>query len=127
MVSFVVILKAFWSNDFALEAPGSRTATKKSLCWYLSLKYFCYLEDIAPAKMKFNHNNIVKTLSDAADVQDEDQTEDKRLDQAEVALGDHVTGGVVQSWRQVQMRLVVLSEGECLVEQSVKWCFLIWL
>lgn len=57
-------------------------------------------------------------MSDAADVQDEDQTEDKRLDQAEVALGDHVTGGVVQSWRQVQMRLVVLSEGECLVEQS---------
>ncbi len=38
-------------------------------------------------------------------VQDEAQTEDKRLDQAEVALGDHVTGGVVQSWRQVQTRL----------------------
>lgn len=76
--------------------------------------------------MKFNNfrQNIVKTLSDAADVQEEDQTEDKRLDQAEVALGDHVTGGVVQSWRQVQTRLVALSEGEWLVEQS-KWCFLI--
>lgn len=79
--------------------------------------------------MTFNHKNlslnILKTLSDAADVQDEERTEDKRLDQAEVALGDHVTGGVVQSWRQVQRRLVVLSEGEFLVEQSVKWCFLI--
>ncbi|XP_034544563.1 afadin- and alpha-actinin-binding protein isoform X2 [Notolabrus celidotus] len=40
-----------------------------------------------------------------SDVQDEAQTEDTRLDQAEVALGDHVTGGVVQSWRQVQRRL----------------------
>lgn len=46
------------------------------------------------------------------DVQDEVQTEDKRLDQAEVALGDHVTGGVVQSWRHVQRRLGVLSEGK---------------
>lgn len=54
-----------------------------------------------------------KTLTDAADVQDEAQTEDKRLDQAEVALGDHVTGGVVQSWKQVQMRLGdVLSDGK---------------
>ncbi|XP_070684591.1 afadin- and alpha-actinin-binding protein [Pempheris klunzingeri] len=50
------------------------------------------------------------TLSEVADVQDEVQTEDKRLDQAEVALGDHVTGGVVQSWRQVQRRLGVISE-----------------
>nr|XP_046262064.1 afadin- and alpha-actinin-binding protein isoform X2 [Scatophagus argus] len=52
------------------------------------------------------------TLSDAVEVQHEARTEDKRLDQAEVALGDHVTGGVVQSWRQVQQRLVeVLPEG----------------
>lgn len=50
------------------------------------------------------------------DVQDEAQTENKRLDQAEVVLGDHVTGGVVQSWRQVQKRLGdVMSEGEHLV------------
>lgn len=54
----------------------------------------------------------MKTLSDVVDVQDEVQTEDKRLDQAEVALGDHVTGGVVQSWRHVQRRLGVLSEGK---------------
>lgn len=46
------------------------------------------------------------------DAQDEIQTEDKRLDQAEEVLGDHVTGGVVQGWRQVQRRLCVLSEGE---------------
>lgn len=47
------------------------------------------------------------------DLQDEAHTEDKRLDQAEVALGDHVTGGVVQSWRRVQKRLGdILSEGK---------------
>ncbi|XP_054461212.1 afadin- and alpha-actinin-binding protein [Anoplopoma fimbria] len=52
------------------------------------------------------------TLSDVVDVQEEVQTEDKMLDQAERALGDHVTGGVVQSWRQVQKRLDdVPSEG----------------
>ncbi|KAF1394860.1 hypothetical protein PFLUV_G00005520 [Perca fluviatilis] len=45
------------------------------------------------------------TLSDGVDVQNEAQAEDNRLDQAEVALGDHVTGGVVQYWRQVQRRL----------------------
>lgn len=46
-----------------------------------------------------------KTLLAAANVQEEAQTQDKRLDQAEVALGDHVTGGVVQSWRQLQRTL----------------------
>ncbi|XP_076584016.1 afadin- and alpha-actinin-binding protein [Chaetodon auriga] len=45
------------------------------------------------------------TLSDAVDVQHEDQTEDQRLDQAEMVLGDHVTGGVVQGWRRVQRRV----------------------
>ncbi|XP_051801900.1 afadin- and alpha-actinin-binding protein B [Acanthochromis polyacanthus] len=41
------------------------------------------------------------------------QEGDKRLDQAEVALGEHVTGGVIQSWRQVQIRLQdVLSAGQ---------------
>ncbi|XP_026159652.1 afadin- and alpha-actinin-binding protein [Mastacembelus armatus] len=49
--------------------------------------------------------NMEQTLSNMADAQDEVQDEDKTLDQAEVALGDHVTGGVVQSWRQVQRRL----------------------
>lgn len=65
------------------------------------------------------HNKIsltfffLKTLSDTVDLQDEAHTEDKRLDQAEVALGDHVTGGVVQSWRRVQKRLGdILSEGK---------------
>lgn len=47
------------------------------------------------------------------DVRGEAQTEEKRLDEAEVALGDHVTGGVVQSWRQVQRRMGdILSEGK---------------
>lgn len=63
---------------------------------------------------------FLKTLSNAADVQDEVQTKDKRLDQAEVALGDHVTGGVVQSWRQVQRRLDdFLSEGKDLRSASL--------
>ncbi|XP_068585102.1 afadin- and alpha-actinin-binding protein [Cebidichthys violaceus] len=52
------------------------------------------------------------TLSDMVAAQEEVPTEDKGLDQAERALGDHVTGGVVQSWRQVQKRLGdVPSEG----------------
>ena len=33
------------------------------------------------------------------------QDGDQRLDQTEVGLGEHVTGGVVQSWRQVQRKL----------------------
>ncbi|KAK5926885.1 hypothetical protein CgunFtcFv8_022420 [Champsocephalus gunnari] len=49
------------------------------------------------------------SLSDVLDVQDDSQTEDKRLDEAEGALGDHVTGGVVRSWRQVQSRLAEFS------------------
>ncbi|XP_042341472.1 afadin- and alpha-actinin-binding protein isoform X2 [Plectropomus leopardus] len=52
------------------------------------------------------------TLSHMVDVQDEAQTENKTLDQGERALGDHVTGGVVQSWRQLQRRLSdIPSEG----------------
>lgn len=47
------------------------------------------------------------------DVQDEDQSENTRLDQDEGLLGDHVTGGVILSWRQVQRRLSkVFSEGK---------------
>lgn len=57
------------------------------------------------------------------DVQDEAQTEDKRLDQAEAALGDHVTGGVVQTWKLVQKRLGdILYEGENQSSQ-LKWLF----
>ncbi|XP_068607031.1 afadin- and alpha-actinin-binding protein [Brachionichthys hirsutus] len=42
---------------------------------------------------------------------DEAGAEGDVLEQAEAALGDHVTGGVVQSWRRVQNRLdEVLSE-----------------
>ncbi|KAL6110436.1 uncharacterized protein ACO6RY_19514 [Pungitius sinensis] len=51
------------------------------------------------------------TLSNMVDVQEEVQMEDKGLDQAERALGDHVTGGVVQSWRQVQKRLGNVPSG----------------
>ncbi|XP_041790381.1 afadin- and alpha-actinin-binding protein [Chelmon rostratus] len=57
--------------------------------------------------------DMERTLSGEEDVQHEGQTEDKMLDQAEMVLGDHVTGGVVQSWRQVQRRLGgVLAEGK---------------
>ncbi|XP_018520117.1 afadin- and alpha-actinin-binding protein isoform X1 [Lates calcarifer] len=56
--------------------------------------------------------DMEQTLSDSVDIQDDAQNGDKTLDKAEVALGDHVTGGVVQSWRQVQRRLGdVLSKG----------------
>lgn len=51
----------------------------------------------------------LKTLSGGADA----GTEGKCLAQAEANLGDHVTGGVVQRWRQVQRRLgELLSEGK---------------
>ncbi|XP_028264358.1 afadin- and alpha-actinin-binding protein B isoform X2 [Parambassis ranga] len=54
--------------------------------------------------------NMEQMLSESMDVA---QDGDKRMDQAEVALGEHVTGGVIQSWRQVQKRLLdVLSEGQ---------------
>lgn len=57
------------------------------------------------------------------DVQDEAQTEDKRLDQAEAVLGDHVTAGVVQTWKLVQKRLGdILYEGENQSSQ-LKWLF----
>ncbi|XP_008278541.1 afadin- and alpha-actinin-binding protein B [Stegastes partitus] len=53
--------------------------------------------------------DMEQTVSDSVDV----AQADKRLDQAEVALGEHVTGGVIQSWRQVQIRLLdILSEGQ---------------
>lgn len=62
---------------------------------------------------KFSVSSFWKTLSDAVDVQDDVQAEDKWLDEAEVALGDHVTGGVVHGWRQVEKRLgEVLFEGK---------------
>lgn len=38
--------------------------------------------------------------------------EENRLDQAEELLGDHLTGGVVQGWRQVQRKLGILVQGE---------------
>nr|XP_020451828.1 afadin- and alpha-actinin-binding protein-like isoform X2 [Monopterus albus] len=56
--------------------------------------------------------NMEQSLSDMADAQDEERNEENGLDQVEVTLGDHVTGGVVQSWRQVQRRLGdIFSEG----------------
>lgn len=54
----------------------------------------------------------MKALLDVAGAQDEMVGAEKRLDQAEEVLGDHLTGGVVQGWRQVQKRLGVLSLGE---------------
>lgn len=48
----------------------------------------------------------LKTLSGGAEA----GAEGKRLARAEADLGDHLTGGVVQRWRQVQRRL--LSEGK---------------
>lgn len=49
--------------------------------------------------------DMEQTLSELEGSKDEAHYLDKRLDQAERALGDHVTGGVVQSWRKVQKRL----------------------
>ncbi|XP_029020036.1 afadin- and alpha-actinin-binding protein isoform X2 [Betta splendens] len=53
-----------------------------------------------------------QALKDAVPVQDEAQSAKLTLDQAEGLLGVHATGGVIQSWRQVQKRLgEVLPEG----------------
>lgn len=49
--------------------------------------------------------DMEQTLSELERSKDGTFSVDKRLDQAERALGDHVTGGVVQSWRLVQKTL----------------------
>ncbi|XP_055014076.1 afadin- and alpha-actinin-binding protein B isoform X3 [Boleophthalmus pectinirostris] len=49
--------------------------------------------------------DMEQTLSELEGHEDKTHYVDKRLDQAEKALGDHMTGGVVQSWRQVQKKL----------------------
>ncbi|XP_077426754.1 afadin- and alpha-actinin-binding protein [Vanacampus margaritifer] len=53
--------------------------------------------------------DMERTLSNPEDVEGGSPNGDKRLTQAEAALGDHVTGGVVQSWKCVQRRLVDLG------------------
>nr|XP_043884344.1 afadin- and alpha-actinin-binding protein B isoform X2 [Solea senegalensis] len=56
--------------------------------------------------------NMEQTLSDSVDKQDEAPNDDKSLYEAEMVLGDHVTGGVVQSWRTLQRRLGdIISDG----------------
>lgn len=52
---------------------------------------------------------MCKTLSGGVASHYDVRTEGKRLAQAEASLGDHVTGGVVQRWRQVQRKLGDLS------------------
>ncbi|XP_051939301.1 afadin- and alpha-actinin-binding protein isoform X2 [Hippocampus zosterae] len=53
--------------------------------------------------------DMEQTLSNSEDIVVGSPNEDKRLTRAEAALGDHVTGGVVQSWKCVQRRLVDLQ------------------
>ncbi|XP_072319349.1 afadin- and alpha-actinin-binding protein, partial [Eucyclogobius newberryi] len=50
-------------------------------------------------------SDMEQTLSELEGCKDETHFVDKRLDHVERALGDHVTGGVVQSWRRVQKKL----------------------
>lgn len=67
-----------------------------------------------------DQSDLSKTLSDSVDIQEEVQHDDKTLYEAEVALGEHVTGGVVQSWRTVRRRLGdVLSEGKHPLHQNI--------
>ncbi|XP_077379503.1 afadin- and alpha-actinin-binding protein isoform X2 [Festucalex cinctus] len=53
--------------------------------------------------------DMEQTLSNPEDVEGGSPNGDKRLSQTEAALGDHVTGGVVQSWKLVQRRLIDLG------------------
>lgn len=55
---------------------------------------------------------FLKALSGIPVAQDKVVAEENRLDQAEEVLGDHLTGGVVQGWRQVQRKLGILAQGE---------------
>uniref|UniRef100_A0A9J8AJG8 Afadin- and alpha-actinin-binding protein-like n=1 Tax=Cyprinus carpio carpio TaxID=630221 RepID=A0A9J8AJG8_CYPCA len=50
-------------------------------------------------------NNMEQTLRDNSNTELGDETDDNVLVQSEQCLGDHVTGGVVQEWMQVQKRL----------------------
>lgn len=54
----------------------------------------------------------LKALSDIPVAQKKMVAEENRLDKAEEVLGDHLTGGVVQGWRQVQRKLGILVQGE---------------
>ncbi|KAM3864579.1 afadin- and alpha-actinin-binding protein [Diretmus argenteus] len=51
------------------------------------------------------HALRVDMEQDIVDDQEEFQTDTKKLVQAELALGDHITGGVLQGWKKVQKRL----------------------
>ncbi|XP_061534874.1 afadin- and alpha-actinin-binding protein [Phycodurus eques] len=54
-----------------------------------------------------------ETLSNSEDVVEGSPNGNEKLTQTEAVLGDHVTGGVVQSWKRVQQRLVDLRhEGQ---------------
>ncbi|XP_049575829.1 afadin- and alpha-actinin-binding protein isoform X3 [Syngnathus scovelli] len=53
--------------------------------------------------------DMEQTLSNAEEDVSGSPNRNKRLTQAEAVLGDHVTGGVVQSWKRVQQRLVDLQ------------------
>ncbi|KAM8842739.1 afadin- and alpha-actinin-binding protein [Synchiropus picturatus] len=56
--------------------------------------------------------DMERTLSASTDLPVEAQKDDKELSQAEAALGDHVTGGVIHGWKLVQKRLAdLLSSG----------------
>lgn len=50
---------------------------------------------------------------------DVEQPGDTRLDETEMFLGEHVTGGVVQSWKKVQKKLQdILCEGKLCIKSS---------
>ncbi|XP_043079202.1 afadin- and alpha-actinin-binding protein isoform X2 [Puntigrus tetrazona] len=54
------------------------------------------------------------TLQDVSNAEPEEETDDDALVQSERCLGDHVTGGVVQEWTQVQKRLrELVSKSAC--------------
>lgn len=83
------------------ESIWSMWVKQKPLCWKLSI-----------LNQHLTLQNTFKTLSGGVAVHHDVQTEGKSLAQAEASLGDHVTGGVVQRWRQVQRKLGdLLSEG----------------
>ncbi|XP_057698604.1 afadin- and alpha-actinin-binding protein isoform X2 [Corythoichthys intestinalis] len=56
--------------------------------------------------------DMEETLSNSEDAMHRSPNTEQRFDEAEAALGNHVTGGVVQSWRLIQRRLVDLRSEE---------------
>lgn len=76
-------------------------------------KHWSSISKRGPIEGLISQSNLLKTLKNVVHDQSEAQKANQTLDHAQGLLGDHVTGGVIHSWRQVQKRLSeALPEGK---------------